>query len=244
MKNRGGLWMNYRGLLLVIVLALLPAAPATACEPINPAEYLGWYDFNLWIDPAPLPANVTVVAGLYSKSIIVQNSGPTPLYVIAPSGRIGVDQSLPLPEGWVATHKLEDGRLFNWQDGHWRLDESIIEASLSLDSASISPTLVPESPSGPSRPDAIPEPSSARVSLLYDNERLDVPITLKYSLNPAYDPAKYARIEGEPCGFGGLLVPFERLIRSLVLCLFVLAFSVLLILIWFVRSAPKPPSIQ
>jgi hypothetical protein len=235
--------MKYRGLLLVVVVALLlPAAPAAACQPMNTEDYLDWYDFNLLVDSTMLPANVTVAGGLYSQSIIVRNSGSTPLYVIAPSGSVGVDQPVRLPEGWVATHKLERDRLFIWKDGHWNLDESIIEVRLRLDAAAISPPLPAQSPSGPNRPDAIPDAADAKISLFYHNERLDVPITLKYNLNPHYDPARYEQVKGLPCSPGSLPIPLEQLMLWLVLCLFVLGASILVI--WFIRSAPRPPASQ
>jgi hypothetical protein len=235
--------MNYRGLLLIVVLALLlPAAPAAACQPVEAGYYMSWYQTNLWVDSAPLPAGVSVGPTLASRSISLSNSGATPLYVLAPSDQAEPDQALALPAGWGAIYKLERGALFTWVDGRWVSDGRSTYVEVGLESAAISPPLVASTPSGPDRPASVPDPVPARLSLLYDNERLDVAIALEYSLNPHYDLAEYDRIMGEPCGFASMGNFILQALMGLGLC--VVALVVTAIVVWRGRSAPRPPTIQ
>jgi hypothetical protein len=228
------MWMNYRGLLIVVLALLLPAAPAAAC-PGPDATLLNWYDVNLRVDPGPLPAGVSV-APVQNQYVKVSNRGAAPLYVIAPSGQVDPDQPLEMPPGWAATHKLEGGALFTWGHGRWVRAGSITFVALELNSAAISPTLTINLPVGEGRP-AGPAPAdpTARLILLYDGEQLDVPIVLDYRLDSRYDPDAYQKMSG-PCGHSGEL--FISLLINLGVCLGVLAVAA--IVVWIVRL--KPPA--
>jgi hypothetical protein len=168
-------WLTrFTFLWLLVGLFAATTQPVGACTPSPPDP---WLREEYTVDDSSLPYDTTMsfVNGLWDAELHVSTDAPKTFYILAPEGkRLAI---VTRREGLQPIGNIDVVRE--------ALPSLWVEA---LPSLSVSDRRYEEV-----RPvDYVPPaPHHAELHLLYDNERITLPVTATYKLNPDYDPNSY-----------------------------------------------------
>ncbi len=233
-------WM-VPALLLLLLLSYPPVSRACSVDPPDP-----WFSEALLLGETELPDGVEIVAvrddDRPPDELQITNSSPVPLYIlgetffddeieplpvelppdIAPVYKIVSDRAFswdyvfedeaPADKGWVEEHEparvvADTGAIYSWHG------EPIMGLNFRNQSWEVRPAEV-----------VFPAPQETELHLVYGKERLTVPLTVLYILNPDYDPESVERAEGGCGNMFSLL--FSTEVWMMLLCLMTLLMMV------------------
>lgn len=242
-----------------LLLLVYSASPTFACSPADPTP---WFREQLSVERRSFPPGVTVAST--GTHIQIGNQSSIPLYLVSTSTETMPlpDQLDSLPPGRIIWHKIVDGRSFTWEREyeHTRASSSWSWAAVSgtpsshirlsvyrnlfhSQTTTIQP-LDPRNPYDEVRPSTpvIPAAQMISVTLLYGKQEINVPVTIRYQLNPDYDPLTVERARNA-CGSYDLFASTDPLTLWFVMSSAVgLLCSPLLLLVALLERRRRKPS--
>lgn len=205
-------------ILLVGALALggtmILAPPSVAACPFRPPRL---YNTSTTFHIPPLPAGIAVEetvgepAPALTKKLRITNTTSIPLYIIGElePGNHDVEPLTPqFPAGRGPILKIVDGRAWEWANPHatgqdqwiWRPLDSQLRLDVGFDMISMDQHTIAvfPDPMGEGRPANVtpPPPETIELSLVYGTQLIPIPMTVTYTLNPAYTTQNCSNTRG------------------------------------------------